>query len=53
LSYLYQRQGELEKTIKMQREALNLLRQLPSNTKIKEQGNLTAAELILQLEESF
>jgi chemotaxis protein methyltransferase CheR len=50
LSYLYQQEGDLERTIKMQREALNLLRQLPSHTRIPEKGNLTAAELILQLE---
>ena len=36
--------------IKMQQAALNFLKQLPPNTKIPRVGNLTAAELILQLE---
>lgn len=36
--------------IKMQQAALNLLRQLPPETKIEKLGNLTAAELIAQLE---
>ena len=39
-----------QNNIKMQRVALNLLRQLPPNTKMPKFGNLTAAELILQLE---
>ncbi|NET33385.1 MAG: protein-glutamate O-methyltransferase CheR [Cyanothece sp. SIO1E1] len=39
--------------IKMQQVALNLLRQLPADTKISRLGNLTAAELILQLEQSL
>jgi chemotaxis protein methyltransferase CheR len=39
-----------QNNIKMQRVALNLLRQLPPNTKMPKLGNLTAAELILQLE---
>ncbi|MGL5873435.1 MAG: CheR family methyltransferase [Xenococcaceae cyanobacterium] len=50
LSYLYQQDGDIEKTIKMQREAFNILKQLPSHTKIREKGNLTVAELLLQLE---
>jgi chemotaxis protein methyltransferase CheR len=41
----------LEKSnIKMQQTALNLLKQLPPETKIPKLGNLTAAELILQVE---
>lgn len=41
----------LEKNnIKMQRTALNLLKQLPPETQIPKLGNLTVAELILQLE---
>lgn len=39
--------------INMQKAALNLLRQLPANTKISKLGNLTASELILQLEQSL
>ncbi|HEY9725530.1 MAG TPA: protein-glutamate O-methyltransferase CheR [Chroococcales cyanobacterium] len=41
----------LEKNnIKMQQTALNLLKQLPPETQIPKLGNLTVAELILQLE---
>ncbi|MCA1990606.1 MAG: protein-glutamate O-methyltransferase CheR [Coleofasciculus sp. S288] len=41
----------LEKSnLKMQKTALNLLKQLPPNTKIPRLGNMTASELILQLE---
>jgi chemotaxis protein methyltransferase CheR len=41
----------LEKSnIKMQQTALNLLKQLPPETKIPKLGNLTAAELISQVE---
>ncbi|MGD1857505.1 MAG: CheR family methyltransferase [Leptolyngbyaceae cyanobacterium] len=38
--------------IKMQKAALNLLRQLPADTKIARLGNLTASELILQFEQA-
>ncbi|MBD2070525.1 protein-glutamate O-methyltransferase CheR [Leptolyngbya sp. FACHB-671] len=38
------------RSIRMQQIALNLLRQLPPDTTIQKLGNLTAAELILQLE---
>lgn len=38
------------RNIRMQQIALNLLRQLPPDTTIQKLGNLTAAELILQLE---
>ena len=43
--------SDLEKShIKMQQTALNLLKQLPPETQIPKLGNLTAAELISQLE---
>ncbi len=43
--------SDLEKSnVKMQQAALNLLKQLPSETKISKLGNLTVAELISQLE---
>ena len=43
--------SDLEKShIKMQQTALNLLKQLPPETKIPKLDNLTAAELISQLE---
>ena len=43
--------SELEiNNIKMQQTALNLLKQLPPETQIPKLGNLTVAELILQLE---
>ncbi|MBE9125620.1 MULTISPECIES: CheR family methyltransferase [unclassified Coleofasciculus] len=45
---------DLEKNnLKMQQSALNLLKQLPADTKLPKLGNLTAAELILQLESSL
>lgn len=44
----------LEKNnIKMQQVALNLLKQLPPETQIPKLGNLTAAQLIFQLEKSL
>lgn len=39
--------------LKMRQAALNLLRQLPSDSRLKKLGNCTAAELILQLEGSL
>ena len=39
--------------IKMQRAALNLLRQLPADTRMAKFGNLTASELILQFEQDL
>lgn len=43
--------SDLEKSnIKMQQTALNLLKQLPPETKMPKWGNLTAAELITQME---
>jgi chemotaxis protein methyltransferase CheR len=49
LSDLYQQEGDLEKSIKMQREAIDLLKRLPPHTKIPEKDNITAAALILSL----
>jgi chemotaxis protein methyltransferase CheR len=44
----------LEKNnIKMQQVALNLLKQLPPETQIPKLGNLTAAQLISQIEKSL
>ncbi|NJL36824.1 MAG: protein-glutamate O-methyltransferase CheR [Leptolyngbyaceae cyanobacterium SM1_4_3] len=44
-------ENEFEKSnIKMQQIAVNLLRQLPPDTRIQKLGNQTAAELILQIE---
>jgi chemotaxis protein methyltransferase CheR len=44
-------EDEFEKNnIKMQQVAVNLLKQLPPNTKIQKLGNQTAADLLLQLE---
>lgn len=43
--------SDLEKNnVKMQQAALNLLKQLPPGTQLPKLGNLTAAELIAQLE---
>ena len=42
-----------ENDIKMKKVALNLLRQLPADTRIARQGNLTASELILKIEKSL
>ena len=39
--------------IKMQKAALNLLRQLPADTRMAKFGNLTASELILQFEQDL
>jgi chemotaxis protein methyltransferase CheR len=39
--------------IKMQQAALNLLKQLPPETQIPKLGNLTAAQLISQLEQGL
>jgi chemotaxis protein methyltransferase CheR len=45
---------DLEKnTIKMQHVALNLLKQLPPDAHLKKLGNLTASELIKQLQSSL
>ena len=48
LSQIYQREGDKHRMIKMQQAALDLLKPLPSEMKIKE--NLTVAELVAQLE---
>lgn len=50
LSQIYQREGDKNRTIKMQQAALNLLKQLPPDTPIAERDNLTVAELIVQVE---
>jgi len=50
LSHIYQQEGDEKRSIKMQQALLNILKQLPANAKILELGNLTAAELILELE---
>ncbi len=50
LSHIYQQEGDKKRSIKMQQALLNILKQLPANGKILELGNLTAAELILELE---
>lgn len=52
LSQIYQREGDNTRTLKMQQAALNLLKQLPPETRIEEKDNLTAAELIVQIEGS-
>jgi chemotaxis protein methyltransferase CheR len=47
-------ENTLEKNnIKMQQVALNLLKQLPPETQIQKLGNLTAAQLISQIEKSL
>jgi chemotaxis protein methyltransferase CheR len=46
LSHIYEREGDLKRTKKMQETALNILQQLPPDTKIKERGNITVAELL-------
>jgi chemotaxis protein methyltransferase CheR len=47
-------ENDLEKnTIKMQHVALNLLKQLPPDAHLKKLGNLTASELIKQLQSSL
>jgi chemotaxis protein methyltransferase CheR len=46
LSHIYAREGDLKRTKKMQKAALDILQQLPPDTKIQEKGNITAAELL-------
>lgn len=46
LSHIYQQEGDKQRSIKMQETALNILKKLPPNTRIKERENLTVAELI-------
>ena len=52
-SQLYQQEGDLQRKVKMQQAALNLLKQLPENSQIPGMGNLTAKELISQMETTF
>ncbi|MGF1479710.1 MAG: CheR family methyltransferase [Cyanophyceae cyanobacterium] len=51
LSQIYQQAGDRTRTFKMQQTALELLKQLPSDTPMEEKDDLTAAELILQIED--
>ncbi|MEO0456602.1 MAG: CheR family methyltransferase [Cyanobacteria bacterium P01_A01_bin.114] len=48
LSRLYQQEGNAQKSRKMRRLALKLLRGLPAGTQILELDNLTVAELLLK-----
>ncbi|MGK7874636.1 MAG: CheR family methyltransferase [Xenococcaceae cyanobacterium] len=46
LSHIYQQEGDKKRTMKMQQAAVDILKQLPSETQISERGNLTATKLI-------
>ena len=46
LSYLYQQEGDKQRSSKMQQNAIDILYELPPDTKIKGRDNLTAAQLI-------
>ncbi|MCU0536960.1 MAG: tetratricopeptide repeat protein [Hydrococcus sp. Prado102] len=50
LSHIYKQEGDSKRANKMQESAINLLKELPSNTKIKERKNILAVELLAQLE---
>ncbi len=50
LRHIYQQEGDEKRATKMYQESLNILKKLPPNTSITEQGNLTASQLLLQLE---
>lgn len=50
LSHLYRREGDLKRASKMQESGINLLKELPPNTKIKERENIRAAELLAEIE---
>lgn len=46
LSHIYEQEGDRQRADKMRESALTILRQLPSDTKIKERGNIQAIELL-------
>lgn len=50
LSQIYRQEGDNQRAIKMQQAALDILKNLPPDTKISEKDNLTANQLIRQLE---
>jgi chemotaxis protein methyltransferase CheR len=50
LSHIYNQEGDRQRANKMRESALNILKELPPQTKIKERGNITAAELLVGLE---
>jgi chemotaxis protein methyltransferase CheR len=49
LSHIYRQEGDRIRENKMQEAALNILQQLPPDTKIRERDNITVAELRVQL----
>ena len=52
LAYLYEQEGDEKRAIKMYQESLKILRRLPPETPITERGNLTASQLLLQLQKA-
>lgn len=50
LANLYQREGDLQRTKKMKQSALKILQGLPEDTVIPELGNISAQELISELQ---
>lgn len=50
LSHVYEQEGDRQRANKMRESALNILRQLPPDTKIKERENIRAIELLAELE---
>jgi len=50
LANIYQKQGDLQRTKKMQQSALKILQGLPNDTKIPELANISAQDLIMELQ---
>lgn len=50
LSFIYEQEGNRDRAKKMQKTALELLKKLPHNVAIEPLNQITAAELILQVE---
>ncbi|MBE9166803.1 tetratricopeptide repeat protein [Pleurocapsales cyanobacterium LEGE 06147] len=50
LGQIYRQEGDKKRAIKMQQAALEILKNLPPDTKISERDNLTTNQLIMQLE---
>ena len=52
LTHIYEQEGDEKRAIKMYQESLRILRQLPPETPITERGNLTASQLLFQLQKA-
>ncbi len=52
LTHIYGQEGDEKRAIKMYQESLNILQSLPPEMPITERGNLTASQLLIQLQKA-